>query len=74
MGWLGRSRAPAFGPGSHFQGPLYDFMEVDKQAFDALLGKLLKTPPLPKAAIPKTARRPRSDRPQREPQPQTPKR
>jgi hypothetical protein len=32
-------------------------MEVDKTQFDAVLGKLLKAPPLPKSAIPKKARR-----------------
>jgi hypothetical protein len=31
-------------------------VKVDKQAFDALLGKLLRTPPLPKAAIRKRLR------------------
>jgi len=32
-------------------------MEVDKTQFDALLGKLIKAKPLPKAAIPKRVQR-----------------
>lgn len=36
-------------------------MQVDKQKFDALLGKLLKSEPLPKAAIaPKKASLPQT--------------
>jgi hypothetical protein len=39
-------------------------MEVEKFKFDAVLGKLLKAKPLPRAAIPaKKARRQKSDRP-----------
>jgi hypothetical protein len=50
-------------------------MEVDKDQFDTILGKLLKASPLPKAAIPpKRARRPRSDRPKQGTEPQSPKR
>ena len=35
-------------------------MKVDKTQFDELLGKLIKAKPLPKAEIPKKARRKRA--------------
>jgi hypothetical protein len=44
-------------------GAILDAMEVDKTQFDELLGKLLKAKPLPKAAIPKKARRKAADLP-----------
>jgi hypothetical protein len=49
----------------------YPPIEVPKADFDALLGKLLKAEPLPKAAIPKKALRQRSDRPKNPPQPES---
>src|SRR5271156_3497752 len=41
----------------------YPDLEVPKADFDALLGKMLRTDPPPKTAIPKKARRQRSDLP-----------
>jgi hypothetical protein len=56
------SKSPGLAPGFSFQDYSNDFMDqnlkVNKAAFDAVLGKLLSSPPMPKATIsPKRARR-----------------